>query len=239
MLWRADEYIQDQRAGHASEGLLCLIPAFQAVVTIGQLIHRIRISVPEAEILVVDDGSTDETAIVAQASGAEVVRHRTNMGKGAALQTGFGVALQKNWMRYVVTLDADLQHRPEEIPILQARMKTSGVDIVVGSRERWGSPMPLHRVLSNTITTALVRARTGLTITDSQCGFRLIKRRVLEHVRITSPGYEGETEFLLKAARLRFQANSVNVRTVYGTGASHMSHWHTTVRFIETLFAEY
>jgi hypothetical protein len=99
--------------------------------------------------------------------------------------------------------------------------------------------MPVHRSLSNTITTALVRARTGLEITDSQCGFRLIRRRVLERVRLTTAGYEAETEFLIRAARQRFRAASAGVRTVYGTGTSHMTHWRTTVRFIQTLFTEY
>jgi GT2 family glycosyltransferase len=99
--------------------------------------------------------------------------------------------------------------------------------------------MPVHRKLSNTITSALVGLRTGVKIKDSQCGFRLIRRSVIEHVRLDSTGYEAETEFLIKAARRGFTIEFVPVQTIYGKEKSYMTHWATTMNFIKVLFRKY
>ena len=203
------------------------------------VVQRVEMALPGTDVLVVNDGSDDATSIVGKAAGARVVSHRQNRGKGAALQTGFDALLQNPRVQMVATLDADLQHRPEDLPAFIAEMQRSGADIVVGRRERWGTRMPLHRRMSNAITSALVRARSGLEIEDSQSGFRLIRRTVLEHVRITSSGFEAETEFLLRAARAGFRVSSVPIHTIYSNAASHMTHWRTTVNFIRVLFQEY
>jgi hypothetical protein len=99
--------------------------------------------------------------------------------------------------------------------------------------------MPLERIVSNTITSSLVSARTGVPIKDSQSGFRLIGRNVLSAINLDSDGYEAETELLIKAARKGFRITFVPIATIYGTSRSYMTHWKTTKRFLQVLFKEY
>lgn len=221
------------------DAAIALIPAFNAESSLAELISLVRRSAGLTQVLVVDDGSTDRTGDIAAASGATVVRHAMNQGKGAALQTGFDYIRRLSNIDCIVTLDADLQHRPEDVPKLFAAQRLSNADIVIGRRKKLGTGMPISRVLSNTITSALVGARTGYRISDSQCGFRLIRRHVLERVRLESPGFEAETEFLIKSARQGFRIEFVPIRTVYANEKSHMTNWATTVNFIKVLLREY
>jgi glycosyltransferase involved in cell wall biosynthesis len=216
-----------------------LIPAFNAEHSLAELVRRLRKSVGNVPIIVVDDGSTDGTYQAAASLDATVLRHDKNRGKGAALQTGFEYIRMQSGIEFIVTIDADLQHQPEDVPkFLLAQQKTNA-DIVIGWRERLGTRMPFHRRLSNTITSALVGMRTRRNIKDSQCGFRLIRRTVLEGIRLEAAGYEAETEFLIKAARLGYSIDFVPIQTIYGNEKSYMTHWTTTVNFIKVLLRNY
>ena len=216
-----------------------IIPAYNAEYSLAELVHRLRNTIGDVRIVVVDDGSRDRTNEVAASIGTIVLRHEKNQGKGAALQTGFDFLNRQPEIEFIVTMDADLQHQPEDVPKFLLVQQKTNADIVIGWRERIGSPMPVHRRLSNTITSALVGARTGMKIKDSQCGFRLIRRSVIESVRLESTGYEAETEFLLKAARRGFTIEFVPVQTVYGKEKSHMTHWATTGNFIKVIIRKY
>jgi glycosyltransferase involved in cell wall biosynthesis len=140
---------------------------------------------------------------------------------------------------FVLTMDADLQHVPEDIPNFIAVQKETEADMVIGCRQRTGTHMPIHRRISNAITSKLVGIRTGIRIQDSQCGFRLIRRKVLEDVSAVLPGYEAETEFLIKAAKRGYRIAWAPVQTVYGKEKSYMTHWKTTVNFLKVLLKEY
>ncbi|MGD1045468.1 MAG: glycosyltransferase family 2 protein [Bacteroidota bacterium] len=216
-----------------------LIPAFNAEYSLAELVNRLRNAIGNVQIVVVDDGSTDRTNEVATSIGAVVLRHEENRGKGAALQTGFDFLNRQVEIGFILTMDADLQHQPEDIPKFLLFQKKTNADIVIGSRDRIGTRMPVHRKLSNTITSALVGMRTGVKIKDSQCGFRLIRRSVIERVQLESNGYEAETEFLIKAARRGFKIEFVPVQTIYGTEKSYMTHWTTTVNFIKVILRKY
>jgi glycosyltransferase involved in cell wall biosynthesis len=216
-----------------------LIPAFNAATTLPSLIGKLCADISTRHIVVVDDGSRDGTGDVASRLGVTVLRHEANCGKGRALATGFEYLLRHNHDEAVVTMDADLQHRPEDLQQFLDVYEYLRPDVIVGSRSRLGSSMPLARRLSNTITSALVSARTGVRIKDSQCGFRLIARRVLEAVRLESSGYEAETEFLIKASAHGFEIVFVPIHTVYGGERSSMTHWHTTKQFLNVLLKEY
>ena len=216
-----------------------LIPALNAAQTLRELLSKVKSVVPRESIVVVDDGSTDATAGIAQESGAFVIQHVVNRGKGAALRSGFKHILGRPDFSCVITLDADLQHDPDEIPKFAARWKQGGVDVIVGCRRRLGSGMPFDRMLSNTITSLLVSARAGVVIKDSQSGYRCISREVLSAVEIESEGYEAETEMLIKAARKGFKIDSVPIATIYGKERSNMTHWQTTKRFLQVLLREY
>ncbi len=216
-----------------------LIPALNAAQTLSELLSRLQPFVSRESIVVVDDGSTDGTARIAQECGAFVIRHGVNRGKGAALRSGFEYILGKTQFRSVITMDADLQHDPDEIPKFAARWEQGSVDVIVGNRKRAGSGMPFHRVMSNAITSLLVSARAGVVMKDSQSGFRLISREVLSAVTIDSDGYEAETELLIKAARKGFTIDFIPIATIYGNERSHMTHWQTTKRFLQVLMKEY
>ena len=216
-----------------------LIPAYNAASSLLALINATRVHMEPGTIIVVDDGSTDTTSQVAREARATVLSHPTNRGKGAALRTGFRYFLDATSCDSVITMDADLQHDPADGPAFVAAWKSGSADIILGSRRRLGSGMPLHRILSNTITSALVSARTGIMISDSQTGYRLIGRNVLTSVEFESDGYEAETEYLIKAARRGFRIASVPISTIYAGAPSHMTHWKTTMQFLHVLLREY
>ncbi len=215
-----------------------IIPALNAERTIGALLNDALRFIPADRIIVVDDGSRDATTTVAQERNVTVLHHEKNRGKGAALQTGFDEALRQS-IDAVLTMDADLQHDPHSIPDFISAFASGEFDILIGSRLHNMRGMPVHRKLSNTITTSLVNARTGAKIYDSQSGFRLIGKNVLKDVRLESTGFEAETEFLIKAAARGFRFGSVPIRTIYAGEKSAMTHAATTVNFIRVLFHDY
>jgi glycosyltransferase involved in cell wall biosynthesis len=218
--------------------LLVVIPAYNTSSTIGELLSRTVMQVPRDAIVVVDDGSNDSTAEIASRFHVRIERHAENRGKGSALKTGFNLCKTLP-CDAVITMDADLQHAPESIPRFIRQFTLRHRDIIIGSRLHNMSGMPLHRRASNILTTFLVRARTGVDVCDSQSGFRLIARRVLEEIALDTDGYEAETEFLIKAAMKGFSIDSIPIDTIYAGEQSHMTHVRTTVNFIKTLFRQY
>lgn len=218
--------------------LFIVIPAFNAADTLPSLLERTIRIVPKENIIVVNDGSNDATGTIAVTHSVRLLQHERNKGKGAALQSGIDAALRSD-CDAVVTMDADLQHQPEDIPRFIEAMTGVHCDVVIGSRLDNKRGMPFLRVISNTITTWLVKMKTGAAIRDSQSGFRLIRRRVLEHVRMDAAGYEAETEFILKASKLGYTFGSVPIGTVYAGEKSHMSHVKTTINFIKVLIKDY
>ncbi len=218
--------------------ILVLIPAYNAAHSLPELLERTVKFVSPSDILVVNDGSSDTTRVIAKHRGVGLIDHRENRGKGTALQTGFDYALTKEYDA-VITMDADLQHQPEDIPRFVGLATLQQHDVIIGSRLHNKKGMPFHRILSNTITTLLVQARTGVNIPDSQSGFRFIKKKVLRKVRLFSHGFEAETEFLIKAAASGFSFGSLPIDTIYGGEKSHMTHLQTTVNFIKVLLKQY
>lgn len=218
--------------------LFIVIPAYNAAHTLPALLKRTARCVPKLNIIVVNDGSDDSTGAIAESFGTRVVSHERNKGKGAALQSGFDAALLHG-CDAVITMDADLQHQPEDIPRFVEMFTVRQHDVIIGSRLHQKKGMPFHRILSNTITTFLVSVRTGVTIADSQSGFRFITSRVIKNVRIRAAGFEAETEFLLRAAKQKFSFGSIPIDTVYAGEKSHMTHLQTTINFVKVLLKEY
>ena len=216
-----------------------LIPAFNAAMTLPALLQKVKETAGINGIIVIDDGSTDGTSEAAARGGASVRRHERNMGKGAALRTGFLAVLEDRNVSAVITMDADQQHDAIDLPKFLMKRSLTGASIVVGVRQRFGSGMPVMRILSNTLTSLMVSARTGVPIADSQCGYRLIGREVLESIQIEADGYEAETEMLIRAAGKGFSIAGVPVRTRYQGENSHMTHWLTTKRFVQVLLKDY
>jgi glycosyltransferase involved in cell wall biosynthesis len=200
---------------------LVLIPAYNAAETVGRVIADIHGVSPDLATLVVDDGSEDATARVALEAGAVVLRHGENMGKGAALRTGFKEFLGRD-EKAVITLDADGQHSPGEIPKLLECWLKDKADIVIGTRKRDVRRMPILRIFTNTVSTWLVSLSAGRRIPDSQSGYRLLTRQVIDTIRTTSRGYGAESEILIKAAAGGLKIGSAPISTIYENEKSYI-----------------
>ena len=209
----------------------CVIPAYNAAASLARVIADVRCSLPQARILVIDDGSEDETRRVAAAHADELIPFDRNRGKGAALRMGFARAVSAG-AEAVLTLDADGQHDTECAPQLLEGL--AHADIVIGARRRAGA-MPIQRRLSNALSTFAVNALAGCDVSDSQSGYRAIRRVVLERVQADGDRYEFETDFLIRARRAGFTIAAVPVPTIYG-GRSHFRTIHDAARVVRTLW---
>ena len=211
-------------------GVAALVPAYQAAAHLGEVLGRLARVAPELPVLVVDDGSRDATAQVAHMFGARVHSFAANRGKGYALIAGFELLREYDG---VLTLDADGQHPPECLPDF-LRAFAAGADLVLGARARTPD-MPAGRRLANAISSGWVTAMAGQRISDSQSGYRLYGRRMLEATPITPGRYEVETEVAVRAARLGFRLAEVEIPTVYGAEQSQIRAFHDVPRIAGTL----
>jgi glycosyltransferase involved in cell wall biosynthesis len=208
--------------------LCALIAAFNEEASVADVVKGAS---PHASaVVVVDDGSTDDTATTSRDAGAIVIRHERNRGKGCAIRTGLAYAL-KQGCSHVLFLDADLQHDPAEIPRLIARAEQGRGDLVIGEREFRKDTMPAARFYANVIGSAIISRFIGADIADSQSGFRLIRSDLLRRVRLTGTGYEIETEMLIKLARAGAVVERVTVRRLQYDGAhSKIRQFRDTLR---------
>jgi glycosyltransferase involved in cell wall biosynthesis len=210
-----------------------LIPTYNSGASLLEVVRNVSHHLPPPDILVVDDGSTDGSVDALGPEGATVIRHPENLGKGAALETGFREALARGYDA-VITLDADGQHPPDCIPrfLEAADGEESGAGILLGKRSMSPDRMPLLRSLTNLWTSAIVSLLAGQWIPDSQSGYRLLRRRVLEGLTLDSRRYEAESEILIRASRRRHRIATVPIPTVYGTERSHIHPVRDTFRFL-------
>ena len=204
-----------------------VIPAFQAAATIGDVVARTRVTLPAAEIIVVDDGSDDGTGEGGRGKGATLLTHPRNRGKGVSLRAGIAHARAGD-ASVIVTIDADGQHQPEEIPRLLKPIADGAADLVLGARKR-GAGMPLPRRFTNWLSATLASRIGGQRLSDAQTGFRAFTRKVAEGVQPAGDRYEYEANFLFDALRAGFRVVSVDVRTIYGA-RSHFRAWGDTWR---------
>lgn len=182
-----------------------VIPCWNEAATIADIVHGTRPHLPR--VFVVDDGSSDATAAAAIASGARVLRHDRNRGKGAALRTGLAAARQEGF-HWGLTLDADGQHPPASIPSLLRCAEETGAELVVGNRFARPAAMPVLRRLVNDWLSRQLSRRAGTPLPDSQCGFRLLRLNRWAELALTADHFEVESEvllaFLAAGARVRF-----------------------------------
>jgi glycosyltransferase involved in cell wall biosynthesis len=204
-----------------------VIPAFQAAATIGDVVARTRAAVPTAEVIVVDDGSSDGTGEEGRGRGATLVTHPRNRGKGVALRAGIAKACALG-AAVIVTVDADGQHPPAEIPRLIQPILEHRADVVLGARKR-DAGMPLSRRFTNWLSATLASRIGGQRLNDAQTGFRAFTREVAERIRPVGDRYEYEANFLLDAMRAGYRVTSIEVPTIYGP-RSHFRSWTDTWR---------
>lgn len=212
-----------------------IVPTYNEAKSIGELIKQIRSQ--DFEVIVIDDGSQDNTAEIAEKSGVVVLRSQNNQGKGASLIKGFKYALT-NAFDAVISMDGDGQHLPQDLPYFIRLAKYSDSGILVGNRMLKAKNMPLVRFLTNKFMSWLISRLARQKIPDTQCGFRLIKKEVLERLNLTTSRYETESEILIKSSRLGFKIESVPIRTVYNGEKSSIKPFIDTLRFIRFIIRE-
>ena len=209
--------------------ILVLIPAYNEARAIGKIVRDVRAR--GLEVYVVDDGSADTTAAIATENGALVIRNAKNMGKGAALREGFKHIMEKDFDA-VILIDGDSQHEVSSIPAFTDEMDRGGADIVIGNRMGDTGSMPYVRQKTNLFMSYVISRMAGASIPDSQCGYRLIKKKVLGEVKFDSSNFEIESELIIKAARKGFKISSVPIKAVYQDEKSRINPVIDTFRFM-------
>ena len=169
-----------------------VLPAYNVARHLPDLVAALRREQPDVRILAVDDGSADDTA-VAEKLGVDVIRHPQNLGKGAALMTGFGWAADEGLER-VFTMDADGQHLPGEMQVFLEAMDRTGADVIVGTRMDRVGDMPWLRLMTNRFTSWVVSRLAGSPIPDSQNGFRLFRTGCLAGIEVRSSRFDLESD---------------------------------------------
>ena len=210
-----------------TEEIVALIPAYEEGSRIGAVVEAARRHLP---VIVVDDGSTDDTADRAAVAGATVIRQVPNAGKGTALRTGFRHALEGG-AAAAVSLDADGQHDPAEIPAFLEAFARSRPGLVIGRRD-FGE-MPAVRRLSNVLGGVALSAALGRNVPDNQSGYRLIGR-VLMRAMLESDesGFEFEVEMIARCIALGLPLEWVPIRTIYAGEPSHIEPWRHFREFL-------
>ncbi len=213
-----------------------VIPAYNPGGTLSSVIEGVKRYLRADRIVVVDDGSADGTARLAEAAGVVLIRHAANRGKGEALKSGFKHLLGLEGVEAIFTIDADGQHDPEEIPLFVEAFRSGRGDLLVGNRMDERAGMPRIRVLTNIVTSAVVSALAGCRIEDSQSGYRLMRSDVLRRIDLVTSRYETESEILIKSSRVGATISSVPIRTIYGGEESTIHPFRDAVRFFVLVF---
>ncbi len=219
-------------------GLCAVIPCYNAGPRVRSVLEGLReLGVPA---VVVDDGSTVPIADEMAEFDVESRRFPANRGKGHALLEGFGAALRRSGVDCVAVLDADGQHDPAELPALHRVFVEQEADLVIGTRRFDAPGVPWNSRLGNTVTARFSAWLLGVNLPDTQCGYRLHSRRLVEAVLSGVRGgrYETEMEILVKAIRLGYTVVPAPIETIYESGnpSSHFRRVGDSIRVFRRLF---
>lgn len=189
-----------------------IIPAYQEATRIGSVLDSLR--AVASDVVVIDDGSRDETSRVAREHGAHVIRHDVNLGKGASLVEGFRFACEKGFA-LVITLDVDGQHDPAEVALFLDAYRRTRIPVLIGNRMWNTEHMPVVRRWTNRFMSWLLSRMMKTYLPDTQCGFRLFRSDLLPYLPTSSSKYAMESEILLQAALRGFRMDSVRISILY------------------------
>lgn len=208
--------------------ILILIPSYNDSNHLPELIQRIRQN-SDNSILIIDDGS--EIPIYLTAKNVEIIRNKTNVGKGGALKNGFAYA-SENGYSHVITMDSDLQHDPDKlIDFIEFDEK---YDLVCGQRII-DKQMPVHRQLSNKLTSWIISIVCGQAINDSQCGYRRYSVQSVINSKCSENGFQFESQVLIKLSRMGVNIGHVIIPTIYGDETSSIRNVQDTFKFIKLI----
>ena len=233
--------MQTQTEPSSSLRLLAIVPAYNEGEMVAKVIREINRVAPDFDVVVVDDGSVDDTVAEAQGEGATVLRHPFNLGIGGAMQSGYKYALNKGY-DVAVQVDGDGQHKPEYLPEMLAALHTTETeaDMVYGTRFRGdpGYKVPLGRRLGNMIFSVVLTAITGQRITDPTSGFRMVNRRGIELFARDYPHDYPEVEAILMLQRNRLRIHEVQVRmNARGFGRSSIDYPRAAYYMLKVMLA--
>jgi glycosyltransferase involved in cell wall biosynthesis len=210
--------------------IIALVPGYNEAERIRAVIDAARAFLP---VVVVDDGSTDDTAAISEAAGATVLRQIPNQGKGAALKRGFRHAIETG-ADAVLMLDADGQHDPAEIPKFLHAQATHNSDLIIGYRN-FGE-MPFTRKIANTVGRASLSWAMGQKILDNQSGYRLVSRQLMQAtLESDEAGFEFEVDMVVLCLRRGMRLDWVPIRTIYAGEGSHIKPWHHIKNFFRVV----
>jgi glycosyltransferase involved in cell wall biosynthesis len=214
-----------------------LVPVYNGEQVLGATLHALLQVVAADCVLVIDDGSADESAQVAQSMGVQVLKMGINQGKGMALCAGIKHCLAQD-VQWCITMDADGQHSPKDLERFLQSPVDGRLGIIVGQRQFWGSNMPWLRIFSNTVSTWLVSLVAGQKTYDSQCGFRAYHTILWPAGCLPTQGrFEWESEALILTSRAGFGIGCVPIQTIYEKETfSHIKHRADTMRFLRMLY---
>ena len=199
---------------------IAAIPCYNEALTIGSVVLKLKARKHVDEVLVVDDGSTDDTAEVATAAGAVVVSHVVNKGYGAAIRTCFNYAKENNF-DVMVILDGDGQHDPSYIHDFITALKTNGADVVIGSRFLTkNKTIPKYRIVGMKVLNLFTRLVGKVKTTDSQSGYRAYSRRAIEKIRVTNPDMGAGSEVLTQVKNYNLKVVEIPITVRYDIGGT-------------------
>ena len=203
-----------------------MIPCLNEANTIGDIVRQCSGYLPK--VIVVDDGSSDQTAALAKAAGAEVIRFPAAQGKGAALVAAWERAAQLGFT-WALNMDGDGQHSPSDIPIFFRDLPTDRPALVIGNRMHKSSAMPRLRFAVNRWMSARLSRRAGQELPDSQCGFRLI--HLASRPQMSTRHFEVESDMILTCVGLHIPIRFVPVQVIYNGARSKINPFIDTVRW--------
>jgi glycosyltransferase involved in cell wall biosynthesis len=209
-----------------------VVPCLNEAQAIGRLVTAVRESLPN--VLVIDDGSADRTAAVAESRGASVLRHPLPGGKGAALRDGWTEALRRGFS-WVLSMDGDGQHAPEDVPGFLARAGHGDVGLVCGNRMHDTREMPFVRRMTNRFMSDCLSRLAGVPLPDTQCGYRLMRLESWSQLSINTNCFEVESEVLLQFARARVGIAFIPIKVIYGNERSKIRPLRDTWRWFRWL----
>jgi glycosyltransferase involved in cell wall biosynthesis len=207
-----------------------VIPCLNEAWNVAQVIAAVRRVVPT--VFVIDDGSQDETTAVARNAGAEVIRNAVSQGKGAALQTGWRLALERGF-NWALAMDGDGQHSADDVPKFFEVAERTGAKLVIGNRMDDPKGMPLVRRWVNRWMSARISKLAGMSLPDSQCGFRLMNLEAWNRLPMEASHFEIESEVLLAFARAGGAIEFAPIEVIYKSEQSKIHPVRDTVRWVK------
>ncbi len=207
-----------------------IIPCYNEEATVGELVSEVRQYLPC--VIVVSDGSFDQTATHAAAAGAQLLRLERNLGKGAALKAGVALASNQG-CSWIVTMDGDGQHRPEDIPSFLRCAEDTRAALIVGNRMHRAKTIPWLRRTVNRWMSRRISKRAGASLPDSQCGFRLVNLGAWRTLSLMTNHFEIESEMLLSFVRAGYRIEFVPIQVVPRGSHSHIHVLRDTARWLK------